>query len=201
MLVSESDAIYRALEPVFPPASDPGLMLWRASLRELPPSKFRVRQATEDPADARRLKDLQLACEPITVQSVRDNATTITDHLVLLAEISGVHVGFSVASIGQNDADPTFVQVVAVAPSTQRRGVGLTLLSSVAERAPQQDIAFATRDDNDAALALTKRFTELIGATMRAVPKGTYRHRDLGTARGMGYRPWVIQRARSQHGR
>lgn len=193
---SESDVNYLAWEPVFPLTRDPGLAQWRGSLDTLPRSEVTVREANEDPADARRLKDLQFVCEPITVQSVQHNATTIAEHLVLVAEIGNVPVGFCVASIDRGASHPIYIQVVAVAPPAQRQGVALSLLASVATRAPQRDIAFATRDDNEAALALTTRFAERIGATLRPLPSGTYRHGDLGTARGLGYRPWLIERPR-----
>lgn len=201
VLVTERDVRYLAFEPVFPLTRDPGLVRWRASLEALPPSLPTLREATVDPSDARRLKDLQLACEPITVQTVQDNARTIAEHLVLLAEIGNVHVGFCMASIGSGPRDPTFIQVVAVAPPAQRRGVAMALLDSIGARAPQHDIAFATRDDNAAALALTTRFAERIGATLRAMPPGTYRHGDLGTARGLGYRPWLITQPQKQNSR
>lgn len=187
---------YGAFEPVFPLSSDPQLLRWRASLNTLRSSRFRLREGTEDPTDARRLKDLQLECEPITVQTVQHNATTIADNLVLLAEIGTVHVGFCIASIGGVASRPTFIQVVAVAPAAQRQGIAMAFLTSVAARAPHRDIAFATRDDNEAALALTTRFAERIGATLRTMPPGTYRHSDLGTAPGLGYRPWLIERSR-----
>lgn len=116
--MTESDMDYRASEPVFPLTSDPQLMRWRASLNTLWPSRFKLREGSEDPTDARRLKDLQLECEPITVQTVQHNATTIADNLVLLAEIGTVHVGFCIASIGSVASRPTFIKVVAVAPAT-----------------------------------------------------------------------------------
>ncbi|WP_137767995.1 GNAT family N-acetyltransferase [Curtobacterium sp. SGAir0471] len=199
--MTERDVSYLAFEPVFPLTRDPGLVRWRKSLEALPPSQPTLREATVDPGDARRLKDLQLACEPIMVQTVQHNATMIAEHLVLLAEIGNVHVGFCMASIGSGPRDPTFIQVVAVAPPAQRRGVAMALLDSIGGRAPQHDIAFATRDDNTAALALTTRFAERIGASLRPVPPGTYRHGDLGTARGLGYRPWLITQSRNQNSR
>lgn len=201
MLVTERDVRYLASEPVFPLARDPGLVRWRAALEALPLSRPTLRTATDDPSDARRLKDLQLACEPITVQTMQQNATTIAEHLVLLAEIGNVHVGFCIASIGSGPPDPTFIQVVAVAPPAQRRGVAMALLDSIRARAPQHDIAFATRDDNAAARALITRFAGRIGATLRPVPPGTYRHDNLGTAHGLGYRPWLITPPRDQNNR
>lgn len=163
-----------------------------------PPFKPTLREAADDPGDARRLKDLQLACEPITVQTVQHNATTIAEHLVLLAEIGNVHVGFCIASNGSGSPDPTFIQVVAVAPPAPRRGVATALLDSIRARASQHDIAFATREDNAAARALTTRFAERIGASLRPVPSGTYRHGDLGTAHGLGYHPWLMNMRKPQ---
>ncbi|MGL3808150.1 GNAT family N-acetyltransferase [Paeniglutamicibacter sp. R2-26] len=126
---------------------------------------------------------------------MKENASKITEQLVLLAEIDGVHVGFCVSAPGLQDSDPLFIQVVAVAPEAQRRGVGLALLTAAAKREPRRDIALATQDDNVAARSLNEQFAKSIGASIRRVRLGTYRDGDLGIRRGLGYRAWVIQRS------
>lgn len=157
-------------------------------------SEVSIREATAVAQDGRRMKDLQVVCSPISVRSGRENASTIAEQLVLLAEIDHVHVGFCVSSPGLLASVPMFIQVVAVAPGAQRRGAGLALLTAAAERGPRCDIAFATQNDNVAARSLNEQFAKSIGASTRRVILGTYRDRDLGIQRGLGYRAWVIQR-------
>lgn len=118
----------------------------------------------------------------------------IAERVVLLAEIDEVHVGFCVLLRTQEDSAPLFVQVVGVAPEAQRRGAALALLTAVTASEPLRDIALATQDSNIAARALNERFARSIGSSIGRVPLGTYRDRDLGIGRGMGYRVWVIRR-------
>jgi ribosomal protein S18 acetylase RimI-like enzyme len=140
------------------------------------------------------MKDLQFVCSPISVQSVRENVSTVGERRVLIAEIDDVHVGFCVSSPGVEDSDPLFLQVVAVAPPTQGRGVGLALLTAAAQREPRRDIALATQYDNGAARSLNEKLAKSIGARIQKVSLSTYRDNDLGIRRGLGYRAWVIQR-------
>jgi GNAT superfamily N-acetyltransferase len=189
-----SDCEYKAFEPTFPPSRDPELVGWKKRLKTLSSSAFSIREATAVAQDGRRMQDLQGECSPISIQSVRENTATISEQLVLLAEIDRVHVGFCVSSPGFRDPDPMFIQIVAVAPDAQRRGVGLALLSAAAEREPRRDIVLATQDDNFAARSLNDQFAKSIGADIRRVNLKTYRKIDLGIPRGLGYRAWVIQR-------
>ncbi|WP_419775730.1 GNAT family N-acetyltransferase [Microbacterium oxydans] len=140
------------------------------------------------------MKNLQLVCPPITVRPVRDNLATIHRGDVLVAEIDHVYVGYCLSHLGRDASDPLFIQVVAVAPEARGRGVGQALLGSAAERAPLRDIALATRDDNVAARAMNERFAESLDASIRRVPLTTFRLRDLGISRGLGYRAWEIRR-------
>lgn len=140
------------------------------------------------------MRDLQIACSPISVRSVDDNVSMIAEQLVLIAEIDEVHVGFCVVLRTQEDPAPLFVQVVGVAPEAQRRGTALALLTSVAASEPLRDIALATQDSNTAARALNEQFARSIDSNIERVPLGTYRDRDLGIRRGIGYRSWVIRR-------
>lgn len=185
---------YEAHEPGHPLGRDKEFIAWTDKLRTLSASAASIRQADAIAADARRVKDLQARCAPITVRSVRDNAATMADKLVLLDEISGVHAGLCVAMPGPRAFDPMFIQVVAVAPDAQRRGVGLALLTAAAERWPHRDLVFATQDDNTAVRALNEKFTRGLGAVMRRVTLRTYSDRDLGINRGFGYRAWIIER-------
>lgn len=193
MFLPVSDCEYEALEPVFP-GRDPEFDDWANRLETLSSSTLSIREANAVAQDGRRMRDLQVLCSPIGVQSVRENASTIAKRLVFLAEIDGVHVGFCVSSPGLLDSDPLFIRIVAVAPGAQRRGVGVALLTVAAEREPQRNIALATQDDNVAARSLNEQFAKSIGATIRRINLGTYRDSDLGISRGMGYRAWAIQR-------
>jgi GNAT superfamily N-acetyltransferase len=164
-------------------------------LDTLPPSsKVAIREASADATDGRRVRDLQFACEPIFVRSERENVSMIAQKHVLLAEIEKVHVGFCVSHPGAGVSGPLFVQVVAVAPPAQRRGVGMALLVAAAAREPHRDIALATQDSNVAGRALIERFARSLGAHIERVRLGTYRDGDLGIKRGVGYRAWAIRR-------
>lgn len=185
---------YDEFELNFPRNQDPNLIEWRRQLARLPLSDFSIREATTAAWDARKVSDLQAACEPISVRSVRDNASMIGKQTVLLAEIDDAHIGFCVSALGRNEPDPLFIQAIGVASEAQQRGVALALLAASAERAPQRDVAFATQDKNQAARKLTQRFANEIGATIRRVRLGTYPDSDFGIRRGTGYRPWIIQR-------
>ncbi len=189
-----SDCACKALEPTFPLSRDPSVVGRKKQLAALSSSEVSIREASVVPQDGRRMKDLQVECSPIVVRSVHDNVSTISERLVLLAEIDGVHVGFCVSFPGPQDSDPLFIQIVAVAPNAQRRGVGLTLLTKAAEREPLRDIALATQKINVAAREMNGKFANSIGASLQQVNLGTYRDSDLGIQRGMGYRSWVIQR-------
>lgn len=171
---------------------DPDLDAWREQLQTLPSSGISIREATPVAQDGRRLWDLQLECSPIYVRSVRENVSLIAERLVLIAEIDKVHVGFCVSITGPKNSDPLFLQLVGVVPAAQRRGVGLALLTAAAKRWPGRSVALATQDENAAARALNERFASSIGANIQRVRLGTYRDRDLGITRGLGYRSWVI---------
>jgi GNAT superfamily N-acetyltransferase len=189
-----SDADYKAFESPLPFRPDPELDAWRRLLQELPAAEVSIREAIPAPQDGRRMWDLQLHCPPTTVKPIRYNVSTIAKQLVLLAEIDGVHVGCCVAFVSPTSFHPLFVQLVAVAPEARRRGVGLALLSAATARKPGGDVAIATKDDNVATRALNERFAGLIGASIRRVPRGTYRDGALGIRKGDGYRVWVIRR-------
>jgi ribosomal protein S18 acetylase RimI-like enzyme len=189
-----SDHDYEALEPTFNLGKDANFVRWANRLVTLSSSAVSIREATASAHDGRRMKDLQTLCSPISVRSVRGNASTIMERLVLLAEIDDVHVGFCISSPGLRDSDPMFIQVVAVAPDAQRRGAGLALLTAAAEREPRRDIALATQDDNVAARSLNEKFAKSIGASIRRVNLSNYRDFDLGIQRGLGYRAWAIRR-------
>lgn len=165
-------------------------------MRALISSQVSIRSATPTPEDARRMWDMQLACEPITVLSLHTNAQTIRDRLVFFAEIEGVHVGFCVATPGAKASDPLFVQVVAVVPAVRRRGIGRKLLAAVASEEAERDIVFATQESNDAAQAMNARFANDFGATLERVNLGLYPDRYLGIRRGQGYRAWKVRRPR-----
>lgn len=191
---------YQASEFDFPPSKDSALRRWRRQLSALSSDATSVRDATANAQDGRRVKDLQFACSPLSVRSVRDNVAMIAGQPVLMAEIQDVHVGFCIALSGSKESDPLFIQVVGVAPEVQRRGVGLTLIAAAAAREPQRDIALATQDDNWAARALNQRFANSINSTIERVPRGTFRASDLGIVRGSGYRAWLIRRPTSDQG-
>lgn len=196
MIVSNkvSSEEYREFEPSLPMSRDQKWAEWRHQLARLSSSEVLVRHATVSARDARKVLDLQVACPPISVRSLRDNASMISDQVVLLAEIDNAHVGFCVSLLRPDSSDPLFIQVVGVAPEAQQRGVALALLLAAVECHPPRDIALATQDNNVAALALIKRFAKVIGGTYQRIHLGTYRDGDLGIRRGIGYRAWIVRR-------
>lgn len=185
---------FDALEPAFPLTRDPDFVAWVAQLATLPSSEVAIRRGTASPQDARRLRDLQVRCEPITVRSVRANGATLVEYSVLLAEIEDVHVGYCCFAVGAQSSAPIIVQVVAVAPEAQRRGIGMKLLTAASDSDSRRDIVLATQDNNYAARALNARFASSIGAVLRRIPLGTYPDNALGIQRGLGYRAWTIER-------
>lgn len=185
---------YESYEPTFPYFKDAGISEWQSSLKQLSWSALTIRAATVSGADGRKMKDLQAACEPLGILSVRKNVETIAAQQVLLAEVEGVHVGFCAFSPGPQKIDPLFIQTIGVEPLAQSRGIGFALLSAAAEREPHRNIALATRDDNAGSHALTKRFAKAIEASIHRVKLGTYLDVHLGITRGMSYRAWLIKR-------
>ena len=141
------------------------------------------------------MRDLQFACEPITIKSVEENVEAAARQQLLIAEIDGIHVGLCMSHIGAASSAPLFVQVVAVVPEARGRGVATAMLEIAAQDAPDRSIAFATQDSNTAARSLTARFADSIGAQIGRMPLDSFRARDLGIIRGQGYRAWLIQRA------
>ncbi len=140
--------------------------------------------------------DIQLVCEPITVLSLEENAQSIRERLTVFAEIEGVHVGYCIAVPGTTESDPLLVQVVAVVPAVQRRGIGRKLLAAVASEDAERDIVFATQESNQAARAMNARFASELGATLERVNLGVYSDRHLGIQRGQGFRVWMVKRPR-----
>lgn len=189
-----SDREYESLEPSLGLGHDPEFRRWAARVPAMSSSAVSIREAIAVPLDGRRMKDLQFVCTPISVRSVRENVSTIVERLVLMAQIDDIHVGFCVSSPGVQDSDPLFLQVVAVAPDVQRRGVGLALLTAAAQREPRRDIVLATQHDNVAARLLNEKLAKSIGAKIRKVSLDNCWDSDLGIQRGLGYRAWVIQR-------
>jgi GNAT superfamily N-acetyltransferase len=185
---------YEELEPTLSRRGDPNFVKWTSQLTALSSSGVSIREATADAYDGRRMRDLQVVCSPISVQSVRNNASTIAECRVLLAEVDDVHIGFCVSALGLRNSDPLYIKVVAVAPDAQRRGAGMALLSAAAEQWPLRDIALATQNENAAARALIERFATSIGASIQRTRLDRYRDSDLGIQRGWGYRAWAIER-------
>lgn len=187
------NATFEELEPKLRARDDVIYQTWREALSTLSDAPATLRQAVPTPADARRMRDIQLACEPITPLPLRDNAAAISANHVLIAEIEGVPVGFVLASLSQKHS-PLFVQVVAVVPEAQYRGIGLQLLSAAAEVEPHRNIALATQQTNLAAHAMNAKFADSIGASIHRVNLGVYPDKLLGIPRGLGYRAWEIKR-------
>ncbi|MNW30271.1 Acetyltransferase (GNAT) family protein [compost metagenome] len=185
---------YESYEPTFPYIEDVGIKEWRSRLKQLAWSAPTIREATISGEDGRKMKDLQAACEPIGILSVRKNVETIAVQQVLLAEVEGVHVGFCVSSPGPQVTDPLFVQTIGVDPLARSRGIGFALLSAAAEREPHRNIAFATLNYNTGAHASTSRFARADGSSIHKVKLGTYLDTHLGITRGMGYRVWLVRR-------
>lgn len=178
----------------FPLGADPALTEWQQSLEGISSSKIAVRTASPVGSDGRKMWDLQLVCSPITVKSVSQNVQTIMRQSVFLAEVGGVHVGRCISRPGQAIGEPLYIQVVAVAPGAQRRGVGSALLSAAAEAEPKRSIALATQDENTGARAMVESFARSLGANVERVKLGTFRDSDLGISRGLGYRAWLVRR-------
>jgi len=194
MARTSRDSEYDEFEPPLGFGRDAAFTAWENQLATLAAAPAVVREATSTGQDGRRVKDLQVACESISVKSVRENVTAIKERLIFLAEIDAVHVGFCIAAAGPRPTDPLFIQVVGVAPPAQRRGIGVALLSAAAEREPRRDLALATQDDNVAARTMNERFALSTSSIIERVPLTTYRERDLGIKRGDGYRAWRIRR-------
>jgi len=112
---------------------------------------------------------------------------------VFFAIVSEVHVGFCVSLVGASESDPIFIQIVGVAETARTQGIGTALMRAATERSPRRIIALATQDANRAARSMNERFAKSIGAEFQRVKLGTYRDRDLGIRRGLGYRPWIIE--------
>jgi GNAT superfamily N-acetyltransferase len=173
---------------------DPIHQRWRENLGSLSSARPLIREARPTDEDGLRVRDLQFACEPISIKSVEENIEAAARQQVLIAEIDGIHVGLCMSHIGSGDSAPLFVQVVGVVPEAQRRGVAIALLTAAALQAPDRNIALATQDSNTAARSLTTRFAESLGAPIGREPLDSFRARDLGIRRGDGYRAWLIQR-------
>lgn len=139
------------------------------------------------------MRDIQLACAPITPLGLRRNATTISEDSVFIAEIDRVPVGFVLAALSERHA-PLFVQVVAVVPEAQRRGIGQKLLSAAVSVAPERNIVLATQETNVAAHAMNRKFAASIGASIHRLNLGVYPDDYLGIPRSLGYRAWEIKR-------
>lgn len=186
-------ATFEELEPQLRARDDVIWQSWTGALSTLSDAPATVREAVPMPADARRMRDIQLACVPITPLALRDNAATISEHRVLISEIERVPVGFVLASIAEEHS-PLFVRVVAVVPEAQRRGIGLQLLSAAAALEPHRNIAVATQETNFAAHAMKNRFAASIGSSAHRVRLGVYPDKLLGIPRGEGYRAWELKR-------
>lgn len=178
----------------YSPYSEPGFGAWKEGLEALPPSGVSIREAAQTAQDGRWMRWIQADCESTNIHSVEDNVSKIAQQHVLLAEIADYPVGFCCVLAGQLDSDPLFIQLVAVAPSARRRGVGLALLSAAARWQPQRNIAMATLDDNVDARRLNDRLAQSIGGNIQRVPLSRFRPSDLGFARGERHRPWLIDR-------
>ncbi|MCE0459604.1 GNAT family N-acetyltransferase [Curtobacterium flaccumfaciens] len=177
------------------PAIDPDLAAWLTSLEELTSSEFTIRQATAGSGDARWMRYMQGACEPVTPQPESENNKTIAGKLVFFATIGATQVGFCVSMTGTAASDPVFIQAVGVVGTARGRGIGLALMHTVVEQVPHRNIALATQNDNLAARRMNERFAASIGAELRQVNLGTFKDEDLGIRRGLGYRSWTIERS------
>ena len=177
------------------PAFDSDLAAWLTSLEELSSSEFTIRQATADSEDARWMRYLQIACEPITVQSEPNNDETIAEQRVLFAMSRETPIGFCVSMTGTTELDPVFIQIVGVVGAARGRGIGTALMHAVADQTRRRTIAFATQDENLAARRMNERFAASIDAELRRVNLGTHKDEDLGIRRGLGYRSWTAERS------
>ena len=95
------NATFEELEPKLRARDDVFYQRWQESLSTLSDAPATLRGALPTPADARRVRNIQLACVPITPLALRDNATAISAHHVLIAEIDRVPVGFVLASLSE----------------------------------------------------------------------------------------------------
>jgi GNAT superfamily N-acetyltransferase len=173
---------------------DPIHQRWRESLGSLSSATPLIREAHPTAEDGLRVRDLQFACEPITIRSVEENIEAAARQEVLIAEIDGIHVGLCMSHIGDGGSAPLFVQVVGVVPEAQRRGVATAMLAVAARQALDRNIALATQDSNTAARSMILRFAESIGAKAHRASLDVFRARDLGIRRGDGYRAWLLER-------
>lgn len=178
----------------YSPYSEPGFDAWKESLDTLQSSDVLIRQAKPTSEDGQWMRWMQADCESTNIRSVEDNILKIGQQLVLLAEIDDCPVGFCSASAGRSDADPLFIQLVAVVPSARRRGAGLALLCAAAGWQPKRNIAMAVLEDNVNAQRLNERLAESLGGTLIRVPVRRFRRSDLGIAQDERHRPWLIER-------
>ena len=171
-------------------------LAWKERLASLPLSGPVVRETMRTVGDGQSMQWIQAVDESAYINDVDGNISTMSEKTVMLAEVDGIPVGFSVSLLGRWDPQTLFVQRVLVAPLARRRGIGLALLTAAAEQHPGRDIAVAALDENDAVHKLNHRFAESIGASIRRVPVRTYARTDLGFAQQESHRPWVIERLR-----
>lgn len=183
-----------SFEPTFPLTRDVEFVEWQRELKRLSWSGLKIREADSSGEDGRKMKDLQVSCEPLGVLSILRNIETIATHRVLFVEECGVHVGFCVSSLEAECTDPIFIQTIGVVSEGQHRGIGVALLESATSREPNRDIALAAQKDNAGAFVLAKKFAMSIGASVQKVKLGTYADDYLGITRGIGYRILVIRR-------
>lgn len=178
----------------YSPYRETGFDAWKQKLELLQSSEVFIRQAEPKREDGQWIRWIQADCESTTIRSLEDNISTIRQQLVLLAEIDGCPVGFCRALVGRNDADPLFVQLIAVVPSARRQGAGIALLREASKRQPKRNIAMAVLDDNVNAQRLNECFAHSIGGELQRVNVRRYRRSDLGIAQGERHRPWLIER-------
>jgi hypothetical protein len=161
-----SDREYEGFKPKIDLRRDAAFPDWTNRSTTLSSSAASLQQAAAVAEDGRRMKDLQFACAPISVRSMRDNVSTIGEHLVLLAEIDKVHIGFCISSLGLRD------KIRYSSRSSQL----LQMRNAEAQdwhcsprppRWPRRNIALATQGDNVAERSLTEQFARSIGAGIR----------------------------------
>lgn len=190
------DEDLRRFEPALPASRDPFHLAWRAALSRLRlDAHISIREAMPSGIDARRMKDMQIACEPLGPQTVARNLETLKQNLVVLfAEAEDTPVGFLSYCPPASKVDPLIVQVVGIVPEARRRRTGTALLEAACERYPGCDVAFATREENVSAHSLFRGFATQTQRSVRRVRRGVFRDGDLGIERGDGYRVWVLLR-------
>ncbi|MDQ1175003.1 GNAT superfamily N-acetyltransferase [Microbacterium testaceum] len=176
------------------PWEEPGFDEWQRKLEVLPPGEARVRDAHPTVQDAKWMRWMQADSESANIQDISSNIVSIQEKTVLIAEVRDCAVGFCQAVTGRSLHDPLFVQMVAVIPTAQRRGVGLALLKAAAASESSRDIVVATLDGNTAARAMNERLALSIGLPIGRVPIKSYRRSDMGIGPGEKHRPWRIQR-------